>query len=333
MTNHVHAAVDRGAQVERAIRMDSDEGEHGRRSGRSFASSGVNRRQPVRPLPILHDAKRFAAGWLLLLAPALFAVAARGEDAPPQVDFRLEEKVDVRLVTIDVLVLDRDSNAVPGLAKADFELKVDGFPTPIDTLDESCDPGSIEEPRSKKFGDWSEGTDLPNATRRIVLAFDYLHLGSKRSDQTRPGSGFENNLVLTETLENLRSALAKKEARDEEIMLVALTGGIRVEQPFTRNRQEVLRSLERMEHDITLWNGNFAHLNELSLFRSLEALVTVLASPRFPGSKAVVLFTRGDGPGASYEPQFRSLSAIASQSRVGFYPVDARGLTTLQPFT
>jgi hypothetical protein len=49
---------------------------------------------------------------------------------------------------------------------------------------------------------------------------------------------------------------------DEELMVVALTGGLRVEQPFTKDRGVVVDTLRRMEHDISLWNGNFGHLTE-----------------------------------------------------------------------
>jgi hypothetical protein len=86
----------------------------------------------------------------------------------------------------------------------------------------------------------------------------------------------------------------------------------------------VLSALERMQYDITLWNGQFQHLNEFGLFASLESLATVLGE--YPGPKSVVLFTMGHGPGRKYDAEFKSLASLAWESRVAFYPVDARGL-------
>jgi hypothetical protein len=109
------------------------------------------------------------------------------------------------------------------------------------------------------------------------------------------------------------------------MMVVALTGGIRVEQPFTRDRAEIVKTLHRMEHDITLWNGNFSHLTAFPLWASLRALVSVLRTT--PGPKAVVYITAGWGPSSNrYDNEYEQLSAYASDARVAFYPVDLRGM-------
>jgi hypothetical protein len=78
-----------------------------------------------------------------------------------------------------------------------------------------------------------------------------------------------------------------------------------------------------MEYDISLWNGNFAHLTERPLFRSLGALVTVLRAS--PGPKAVVFVSAELGTGDFYDLDFDRLAAAASDAQVSFYTVDARG--------
>jgi VWFA-related protein len=246
-------------------------------------------------LNLLHRQRLTA--WLLLLGVS--PAAAQQEQPEDPLDLEVEERIEVRLVTVDVLVTDRDGAAVPGLGREDFELQVDGEAVPVDTLDETCSTGFVEEPRARRGGDWPEGPDLAEGTRRIVLAFDYLHL---------------RGLTLTDTYERLRDALATKKAAD----------GVRVEQPFTRSRKQILAALKRMEYDITLWNGMFEHLNEMRLFDNLEALATVLG--QFDGPKSVVLFTKGRGPGDLYEPRFQELASLSSESRVAFYPVDCMGL-------
>jgi hypothetical protein len=118
--------------------------------------------------------------------------------------------------------------------------------------------------------------------------------------------------------------------RDEEIMVAALTGSLRVEQPFTRDRGEVVDALRRMEYDVSLYAGHFAHVNERPLFEGLEALFTVLRD--VPGPKAVVLVTAGAGPQVLPEnANFDRAAALASDARVSFYPVDVLGMYARAP--
>ena len=234
---------------------------------------------------------------------------------PPPVDSGLSTQVEVRLVTINVVALDPRERTVADLTKADFRLWVDAKETPIDTLDVFCDGGGEDDPVSKRIGAWELPVDRPGGeTRRVVLAFDYLHLGGS---------------LATQALQQYQDVLARKGAvGDEEMMVVALTGGLRIEQAFTRDRAAVVATLRRMEHDITLWNGNFRHLTERPVFVALDALTTVLRS--VPGAKAVVYVSADFGPAASYENEFRRLAAQANDAQVVLYPVDMSGI--LDPF-
>jgi VWFA-related protein len=241
----------------------------------------------------------------------LIAVAGLvGSDEPPPVETGLTETVEVRLVTIDVVALDADDRALPGLTKADFLLYVDGQESPIDTLDVVCSDAPMDDPESKRFGKWTTPPNLAQGKRRIVLAFDYLHLGG---------------LLATQTLRDFQDVFAAKSGiADEEVMVVALTGGLRVEQPFSPDRARLVETLRRMEHDITLWNGNFRHLTERPLFGGLGALMTVLRT--LPGSKAVVFVSAWQGSDVYNEPDFRELAARASDAQTAIYSYDAVGL-------
>jgi VWFA-related protein len=251
----------------------------------------------------------------------LFAVltapgpAAQSPPTPPPVPTELEEKIEVRLVTIDVVALDADDATVPDLTKDDLELFVDGKRADIDTFDAYCASGAEADPKSLRFGQWPTPRNLQTGTRRVVLAFDYLHLGG---------------ILKTQALQDFQHMFkAKTEVADEELMVVALTGGLRVEQPFTKDREAVVNTLRRMEHDISLWNGNFAHLTETPLFRSLAALVTVLRAS--PGPKSVVFVSGMSGPDDFYDLDFDLLAAAASDAQVSFYTVDAKGLLATAP--
>ena len=250
----------------------------------------------------------------------VFACSMALATDPPPVESGLSTTVEVRLVTIDVVALDRSDRTIGDLSKADFQLFVDGKETPVDTLDVFCEGGGGADPTSKRFGGWETPADLKEGTRRVVLAFDYLHLPSTPCPDFHLPCRYD-----TQSLQQYQEVLsAKTEVRDEEIMVVALTNGLRIEQPFTKDRRAVVETLRRMEHDITLWNGNFDHLTEYPLFRGLHALITVLRS--VPGPKGVVFVSAGTGPGASYEKDFRHLAARASDAQVAIYSVDCRGL-------
>jgi VWFA-related protein len=257
-----------------------------------------------------------------VLLAALVAPRVGGQSPPAEpLSSELKESIEVRLVTIDVVALDANDLTVPNLTKDDFELFVDGKPAKIDTLDAYCASGAEPDPKSRRFGDWATPKDLVDGKRRIVLAFDYLHLPTA----SVIGSGGGPGMYHTAALRDFQAVLeARTGIADEDVMVVALTGGIRVEQPFTTDRRVVVDTLKRMEHDISLWNGNFAHLTEEPLFTSLRALVTVLRAS--PGPKAVVFVSAGPGPGNTYDSDYERLSAAASDAQVSFYPVDCMGM-------
>ncbi len=237
------------------------------------------------------------------------------EPAKPR-DIGLTEKVQVRLVTVDVLVLDSKDRPVPGLKPEDFDLRVDGKPVPVDTLDESCKGGVLDEPAAVSSPGKRPPIAAQEGPRRIIWVLDYLHL---------------DMFARERTLETLRSLAKGPGMEGTEVMVAALTGGLRVEQPFTGDPSRVAQTLERMQRDITLWNGHFEHTTEEGLFNGLEALCDILASVH--GPKAAVMFSEWQGPQdlGFYETDFRRLSALAADSRVTFYPVEAAGLTAEIP--
>ena len=248
-------------------------------------------------------------GFSLAIVSALFAAPPSTE--PPPVESGLSSAVEVRLVTINVIALDESDRTVADLTKADFKLYVDGEKTPIDTLDLFCDGGGTEDPVARRIGGWETPADLPGETRRVILTFDYLH-----------GAG------RPEVLEQFQDVLSRKtDVGDEEMMVVALTNGLRIEQPFTRDRKAVIETLRRMEYDITLWNGRFDHLTEFPMFRSLDALVTVLRA--IPGPKAIVFVSGWPGQSDDYENEYRRLASRASEAQIVVYSVDARGLVPM----
>ena len=92
------------------------------------------------------------------------------------------------------------------------------------------------------------------------------------------------------------------------------------------DREATLKSLHRMEFDISLWAPSFFHLNEFGFVQSMTTLFDVLST--VPGTKAVVLYSAmTDVP---LDLQFRQIAAHAAASRCAIYPVDAVGMRTIQ---
>jgi len=247
---------------------------------------------------------------LLTMLCAALLLPAFAQEAPLETD--LEEEVGVHLVLVDSVVLDRDGRTVPDLRLEDFEIVVDGEAIDADTLDRSCE-GAMDDPRSVRVA--SRREPLPSRdTRRIVLLIDYLHLGMiSRTD------------VLGRAREMVRHGLTD----NDEVMVVALTGGLRIEQMFTADRELVEETLERMEYDISLWNGNFYHLTEESFFASMNGLLNVLGN--VPGHKGIVMFSNLGAAANENDLWLSELAANAARSRCSLYPVLAAGLQPDRP--
>ena len=251
----------------------------------------------------------FRALPLTLLAVATPSPAQQQPEQPLDTD--ITEQVEVRLVLIDALVVDRKGRIVPDLTLEDFELQVGYRPHSIDTLDVFCPSGAAEDPRPVARADRRADPVAPGVERKIVLALDYMHL-----EQTqRP-----------DALKNLRATVGHTGTDDDEIMVAAITGTLRIEQGFTRDHQAVVETLHRMENDITLWQPPFDHEHELRFFNALTDLVEVLEL--IPGSKAVVLVSNITGSAQGYDPQFRRIASRAAQARVALYPVLQIGMAS-----
>lgn len=248
----------------------------------------------------------------VLLVGALGASLGQdGQSLPIDVD--QVEEVTVRLVLVDVLVLDRDERTVPDLSAADFEILYGGEILAVDTLDVDCPAGRADDPRGVRHASQRPEPVAPDAGRKIVLALDYLHL---------------NQGQRVEVLDRASEMVRHGGATGEEIMVVALNGGLRVEQQFSSDRDQVQQSLRRMQYDISLWQPDYVHLNEYGFVDGMTAMLDVLGTVE--GNKAVVLFSAmQDVP---LDLQFQSLAAHAAASRCSIYPVEVGGLRTRSMF-
>lgn len=263
----------------------------------------------------LSKVARLGLASALATAISLAAVAQTGSGPDDRAkEVGLEETVGVRLVLIDTVVLDGNNRTVPDLTLADFEIIVDQKRIPIDTLDASCPGGAMDDPRGVRSPERRAKLPAPDAGRKIVLALDYLHLAQ-----------MERVNVLEQAVKMVRHGLTDK----DEVMIAALNGGLRIEQSFTTDVEVLVKTLERMEFDITLWEPSFTHLTESSFFSGMQALFNVLGA--IPGSKAVVLFSNNPGSTDMHDQEFARLAASSSIARCSVYPVHTVGLIKRRP--
>ena len=240
---------------------------------------------------------------LSVLAVLLAAPASRSDeqDSTPPIQVDKTERAEVRLVLLDTVVLDGKGDPVAGLEREDFELRVKGEAFSPAILEARCElPG--DQPLE------AQAAVKRTEPRRIVLLFDYLHLPM---------------LAREESLATAMRMVEEGIAEDDEVMIAALTGGLRVELPFTSDKHDVLSSLKRMRKDVSLWNGNFYHSSETGFVRGITSLLDVLASASV-GPKAVVLYSAMQDVPLDFE--FERIAAIAAVSRSALYTVDPRGL-------
>jgi VWFA-related protein len=281
------------------------------------------------PLPASRGERRedgLSQRWRIIPLGVVFAAAAavplgsQTEDEPIPTD--VEERVEVRLAILDVIVLDRRGRTVPDLRPDEFEVTVNGRDVEIASVDVSCPIGEVEDPAAD---DDLSAAVVPFARPeaavhpfRVVLGFDFRHFG--RTGHRAPVT------LVGEIVDKIKETLESEPLPGEETMIVSMGNGLRIETPFTSDRREVLDSVDRVLNDPVNFGGHFDHLTENAFFSEVKALMDVLEA--IPGKKAVVLFTGPLGNGFEYDPHFRELAALSATSRVALYPVDSGGLRT-----
>jgi VWFA-related protein len=110
----------------------------------------------------------------IVLAAAAGVAAGQQPETPPLPQPRFETRAD--LILVDVSVVDGDSRSIEGLTAADFELKVNGQPRPIQDIQYIATPGGSTPPeRNPREAQYSSNEGF--STGRLVLfAVDENHL-------------------------------------------------------------------------------------------------------------------------------------------------------------
>jgi VWFA-related protein len=246
--------------------------------------------------------------WLAVLAIVVPTGFAQAQEEQAPIDVDKEERVRVNLITIDTVVLDGQGRTVGGLTEDDFELSVQGRPQKIDTFDVLCPQAGLPEPVEIQQNEEREPFEA-KSERRIVLAFDYYHLShANRTAALRWG----------------QMIASRDMAAGDGIMIVALADGLRIEQRFSGSPKQTIETLQRMEHDASLFGRTFSTITARSFLDNLSVLADVLA--QHPGPKAVVLFSEWAARSDDWDSFFFQTAEHASAARTVFYPTWVPGL-------
>jgi VWFA-related protein len=280
----------------------------------------------VRPL--------WCALWVLgILVCTSWAPRASSQGEPAQTN-RVSLRVDVELVTVEVIVLDKKRHPIPNLKKEDFQLFEDGKRQEIVTFAEISDEQSREVPTS--LADLDEGA--PSRGKVVLILFDDSHITSPRLHDSRESA----------------EKYVKEQMRPMDLFAVASYGlSLKLLQNFTHDAAKVTEAIRRpalssanevadarglgtampgqnpMEQEsmnrsrVSVASPEIG-LRILNLFRALNALSSSVAAVR--GRKTVILFSEDFSTTPEVQTELTNTINFARRANVAFYTVDVRGL-------
>jgi VWFA-related protein len=230
---------------------------------------------------------RFSAALLVAALPA----RAQGPAA------RFQESVSSEEVVVDVHVIDNAGNPIAGLSKADFALRVDGRPAPIDSVEwistASVSPASAPpEPAPEAAGGEKTGRAPALAGRLIVLFFQTDYEMSRITGQMR---------MIREAHRFLDTC-----SPDDRVAVLSFDSHLKLRQDFTGDRGKLRHAIDRtlyFDRVDPLAPGEFPSLAASIDFRAArratlpEHALRVIgqALEALPGSKSLLFFGWGIG--------------------------------------
>lgn len=151
---------------------------------------------------------------------------------PPDTVAPYIEKLDIRVINVDVVVTDKKGNRVRGLTRDDFEIYENGIPKPISNFYEVesetkpvPQPGVVPEKKTA-----AQIAEIPdNQRRRIIFYIDNLSLAP-----------FNRNRVFKDMKKFLETAMRP----GDEAMIATFNKSIKVRLPFTRDEVQVGQMLD-----------------------------------------------------------------------------------------
>jgi VWFA-related protein len=270
-----------------------------------------------------------AAGWLL--APVELPAVPQGS--------RL--RVDVDLVTIEVIAQDKKGTPMLNLKKEDFRVYEDGKQQEIMSFDAVSDKASEPMPTSLK--------DIDDSNRRgkvVLILFDDSNITASQIQMSREAA----------------EKYVKQHMRPWDFFGVASYGlSLKIAQNLTHDADKVVAAIRQpaMSHAETRFGqgisredqnrvgvagqrgqtnrqdpfGRNQALDQQAKFRSTVLLRTLGqlsgSMARVKGRKSVLLFSEDFALASDAQVELRNTIQAAQRANVAFYSIDARGLNSL----
>jgi VWFA-related protein len=270
---------------------------------------------------------------LLPLLGSLASLAPLQERQPP------EFRSDVRLIRLDVSVVDGRGRPIAGLLAEDFTIREDGRPVEITYFE------AVEEGGAQAADEDVAGEDAPMAgrqpPRRIVLLVDtafmthaqliraresaarYLREATREGDWVRivnMATGRVRDGAIPDDRLRLEAA-ARTLTREGAPWDEGEVGDPMLESFETDGEAGLPSQGESYERFLSMFSRTSGLLGTLeSLFVQLEAV---------PGRKAVVMISPGFPQLSNFDKQLQRVATLAREASVAVYFVDAVGLDGL----
>ncbi len=251
-------------------------------------------------------------------------------------------RVNVDLVTVEVVALDKKGNPIPGLKKEDFKLYEDGKQQQIvsfDIVSDKTEPQVVPTSLS----------DIDDDARRgkvVLILFDDSTITPSQTKVTRDAA----------------EKYVKEHMRSWDLFSVAVYGmSLKVTQNFTHDSGKVVEAIripamsqanlvpgQRLSRDsqnpsaIPGQEGRpnrrdpfgqnpgmmqEARFRATQMFRSLGFIASSLS--RVKGRKSILMFSEDFAITGESQNELRQAVTAAQRSNVVFYSIDARGLNSL----
>jgi len=172
------------------------------------------------------------------------------------------DTIDVNLINIEVVAVDREGNPVRGLTREDFELRVDGEPVEITNFFAVADRERVI-PEEDGAAETEAAPTAPPASVTPLRteeeqAYIVLYIDNGNIAPNHRKRVFDD---LRDHLEHLMEPA-------DRVMVVTQDGEITIEQPFTSDQEQILAALERQEKIAT--RGNMRSLEPRLVQRQIE---------------------------------------------------------------
>jgi VWFA-related protein len=296
---------------------------------------------------------RLLAGALVLLVTALAtadATIAQQQPAAQRQRPAATFRSSIDLVTINVVVRDKNGNIVRGLKRDDFSVTEDGQAQTISTFDfEEISTQPIEAmPASMPtvLGGIGRAADAPAAAapvtetkidmkgrRLIAMLFDLSSM--------QPEEAFRAATAAREYIQ-------KKLTPSDMVAITALSTTLRVIQDFTSDRDLLLQIIDQMsgvegagfeelvaadDDTSTAFSADDSEFTLFNTDRRLQALQSLIeAMAPIEQKKSLLYFSSGmSQTGMDNRVAIRTVIDRAVRSNVSIYTADARGLQALGP--